>query len=139
MSVHIAKRPYEIPGKQDIQACAEWFCEKYLDVKVNIDIFLDKRLASICGECFYYDDDNFDIYIGGKLPLEEIMITLCHELWHTKQYYEGKLRDMGFGKTKWNRKTYKDLDYLNMPWEIEAHEMETKILAEWRHSKEVKI
>lgn len=138
MTVSIAKRNYNIVGKQDIQDCAEWFCKKYLNIKTDIDIFIDKRLSNICGECFYYDNDNFDIYISGKLSFEETMITLCHELWHTKQYYDGKLKDIGFGKTRWNRKTYKDLDYLDMPWEIEAHAMEAKILAEWRDSKEVK-
>lgn len=133
--VQILKRKYEIAALKEMQACADWFVCKYLDPEVDITISVDKRMSALCGECYSYGKKSFDIYISGKLSYKETMITLCHELWHCKQYYEGKLRDMGFGKTKWERKTYKDVAYSEQPWEIDAHKMETQVLGFWKHTK----
>ena len=69
--------------------------------------------------------------LDSRLDIEQLMITLAHEMVHVKQYAKGQL------KVKYNRKCEPrfiwmgrkyNKDYYDMPWEIEAFSRE-RILA----------
>lgn len=53
--------------------------------------------------------------------LNEIIVTLCHELIHAKQFIDGRLQSKNFN-IFWNGYNYSTTEYLSRPWEIEAYE-----------------
>jgi len=63
--------------------------------------------------------------MGDKIPLEEMMLTLAHELVHAKQFIMGELSPtMRNYKTVYHAKT----PYSRQPWELEAYRKEEKLL-----------
>lgn len=51
---------------------------------------------------------------------EDLLTTICHEMVHLKQYYDGKLRLDGT-TFYWNGEYYsKPIPYMDRPWEKEA-------------------
>lgn len=63
--------------------------------------------------------DSFVVEIDRSLSTEEKLKTLAHELVHVKQYSCGYLNE---SMTRWRGKkvNLSELDYENIPWEIEA-------------------
>jgi hypothetical protein len=61
---------------------------------------------------------------GEKLPYEEIMQTLAHEMVHAKQYLRGEL--CGYSMS-WKGKKPRNYSYDNAPWEREAYKREEEL------------
>lgn len=67
------------------------------------------------------------IELDSRLKLDQLLITLAHEMVHVKQRAKGQLKNhvtrTGREVTLWLGKEYK-MDYYESPWEIEAFSRE---------------
>jgi hypothetical protein len=61
---------------------------------------------------------------------EHYTITLLHELWHVYQHVQGALKDR-YGKRHWKGIDCSNLNYEEMPWEEQAHQMEQVLYEEY--------
>lgn len=95
------------------------------------------------GICLKIKDDI--IIIGIKIhnrPFHEILVTLMHEIAHAKDFISGKL-DHGetpeiviFDGIVYDKTT---IDYLDMPWEIEARKQEVILIEEFLEKSSRKV
>ena len=60
--------------------------------------------------------------------------TLLHELWHVYQHVKGDLRDK-HGKRHWKGIDHSKTDYVDQPWEVEAHKMEEVLYEDYRKAQ----
>lgn len=103
------------------------FAADFLDLDLDSDLVIefDTLKKHQCGFCDY-DEDGVIITIAKRLSLKEMIITLFHEMIHVKQYAEGRLEQNGV----WLGEKI-DCAYDEMPWEIEAHEMESVMVKQF--------
>jgi len=83
------------------------------EIFINIEATTKKGL---CGDCMFWDDNEFTIRLNKSLSISELVTTVLHELVHVSQYLKGMVMD--------TTSAYKDRWH-----EIEAHAME-KLLKE---------
>ncbi len=98
------------------------FACSYLKLNSDFVIEFETLKKHQCGFCDY-DEDEIIVTIAKRLSEKDIIRTLFHELVHVKQYSDGRLNH----KRMWEGKVY-DCDYENFPWEIEAYELEEKMM-----------
>lgn len=114
---------YEVnntPKKLDtalLDKAVSFACD-YLDLDVDLTIEFERLKKDQCGFCDY-DDDEVILTIAKRLSVREALVTLFHEMIHVQQYVSGRLQH----GSRWLGKVY-DCDYFDLPWEIEAHELE---------------
>lgn len=72
----------------------------------------------------------FEIEIHNQLSPQNYTKTLLHELWHVFQHIKGDLRDKR-GIRCWKGMDCSNLDYQEMPWEIEAIEKEQELYEDY--------
>jgi hypothetical protein len=101
------------------------FACKYLQLDVDLTVEFDTLQKYQCGHCDY-DEDEVIVTIAKRLSKKEAIQTLFHELVHVKQYADGRL-EHGY---KWLGKVYED-DYSKLPWEVEAFDLEQKMMEEF--------
>jgi hypothetical protein len=99
--------------------------------RCQIDIHLKKcrKAKDILGSCIGIDDHilprHFYIEVEKTQTPKMLLQTLGHELTHAKQFALGELkypkRNLAVSKWKGESITDSDIDYWDMPWEIEAH------------------
>jgi hypothetical protein len=113
-----------LPNKLSIELLdrAILFASDFLELDVDLLILFESLKNHQCGFCVY-DQDEVVITIAKRLSKQEVIKTLFHEMVHVKQYAEGRLGHVGV----WLGQKY-DCDYVDLPWEIEAHEMEQKMM-----------
>ena len=99
------------------------FAADFLDLEVDLLIEFESLKKHQCGFCDY-DADEIILTISKRLSVQEMIVTLFHEMIHVKQYADGRLEQVGV----WLGKKY-ECAYNQLPWEIEAHEME-KVMME---------
>lgn len=108
------------------------------NIKVNIKLInrlCDKE--SVFGDCIWEDDVNrpkeFTIRVDSQLPLRTMLETVAHEMVHVKQWAKGEMRQlMTQHKIRFKDKLYSnDVDYWDLPWEIEAHGREKGLFVRW--------
>jgi hypothetical protein len=88
---------------------------------INIEITLGKFDCSGVMDC-EQDEDGihlFDMEINTATSLQELAVTVFHEMKHVEQTVTGKL-----GQLTWKGKCHKDTPYMERPWEIEAYAFE---------------
>ena len=83
-------------------------------IEINI-----KKMNGYEGTCIDGDEREYFIEINRKQSLENFCVTLCHEMVHVKQYAEGRLT-----QTTWMNEPLPELPYRELPWEVEAWDME---------------
>ena len=95
-----------------------------LDIPDNVwvDIEFTNDYASN-GGCVHCDEEDgyemFTIDINKKQSIEQIVVTLLHEMKHVEQYATGRLdQDSWLGEAK------PVAEYEDLPWEKEAFEFE---------------
>lgn len=94
------------------------FAADFLELDVDLLVEFGNLKKHQCG-FLDYDEDEVVITIAKRLSVHEMIVTLFHEMVHVKQYAEGRLEQVGV----WLGQKY-DCDYVDLPWEVEAHEME---------------
>jgi len=62
---------------------------------------------------------------GERLPFEQMMQTIAHEMVHAKQYFRGELNS--YGSRVWKGRNAEGWKYENQPWEREAFRLEEKL------------
>lgn len=105
---------------------------------------------NIVGDCGWEDDNirprEFMIRLDANMGNRKMLISLAHEMVHVKQYAKGEMRDMiRNSATKWHRESVNtsDVDYWDLPWEIEAHGREVGLYERfkrhwWKEEKNAK-
>ena len=90
------------------------------------------------------DDNDIEIEIArndrcGKIPMEDLMVNIAHEMIHAQQIAEGRLVNDGFclrgeGDEQslayahtWEGEKFYNLPYSDQPWELEAYSREREV------------
>jgi hypothetical protein len=120
---------YEIVNKpKKIEAAlldrAVSFSCNYLELEVDFILIFKSLRNNLYGHCDY-DDAEIIITIATRLSPDNIIRTLFHELAHVKQYTSGH-REEGMANFWMGNSFYGP--YENLPWEVEAFEIEEKIM-----------
>lgn len=120
---------YEIvnkPKKIDtalLDRAVSFSCD-YLQLEVDFILTFKSLRNNVYGFCDY-DEDEVIITIAKRLSANNTIRTLFHELTHIKQYTDGH-RETGHPNV-WRGNCFYG-PYESLPWEIEAFEMEEKIM-----------
>ena len=108
------------------------FCAKKLMPKMNLDITVNLcKPTGAMGYCCEADNKRtFELEIDKSQSLRELLETVAHEMVHVKQYAR---RELDPNKEVWMGKTYnpKDVNYWDLPWEIEAHGREVGLFVRY--------
>lgn len=127
---------------------SRWSCKKLLHNKLYKQIELNIQLINpdqfLKDETFGYCEVDeyagpyarvFTIGITTKFNMMRTLSVLAHEMVHLKQYAVGELRHCNkTGNLRWNRSDIVDngnIDYWDLPWEIEAHGREKGLVYQW--------
>lgn len=100
------------------------FACNYLELNIDFTIEFVKLKPYQCGFCDY-DEDEIILTIAKSLSKDEMIKTIFHEMVHIKQYVDGRLENGS--PPIWLGMVYED-KYENLPWEIEAFEIEQKMI-----------
>ena len=113
-----------------------WFVRNHMP-KHKLDITVHHRgllREGVYGWCTVQDCDwkprCFLLEIHNRLNLNDYLMTLFHELVHVHQHVRGDLRDKGQLRL-WKGIDCSELDYDELPWELEAEAMESSLLHEY--------
>ena len=92
---------------------------------LDINVEIKKLTGDAVGWCMMEDTHKeFTIEVSKDLTLKDFVTTLCHEMVHVKQYVRKELfSECNFYETR--------EEYMNLPWEVEAYEMQEVLLERW--------
>ena len=93
-----------------------------LDIEVNLGNY--EKTQNVMGQCLHVDGNEFYLDIDNKQKLYDLILTVCHEMVHVKQYSRKQLKE-DFPRTLWFGKSY--TDGRCYPWELEAWDMQSKL------------
>jgi hypothetical protein len=123
-------------GRIDLLKNSAKFYAKYLNImnfKYKVLIHSEPNLRKHDGNngvACVTGDKEITILIDSKLKLPQMLITLAHEMVHTKQFvrgqYRGEIARNGRFRKIWLGKKY-SVEYLKRPWEIEAFRRECEL------------
>lgn len=123
-------------SKRRCTDAVEWFVAKYLP-RHKIEITVNHRgllREGVYGYCSVTDCDwkprEFLIEIHNRLNEEDYIKVILHEMQHLLQHIRGDLRDKR-GIRCWKGVDCSDLDYEEMPWELDAHQREEELYEEY--------
>jgi hypothetical protein len=126
-----------------IERVADYLGLYELDAYIEIEIkkYCDGGAGGFCNG----DDNDVLIEIArndavGRIPMDQMMINIAHEMVHAQQMASGRLINKGlvFRKEKDGSQTlttkqifdgveYVGVPYMEQPWEIEAYGLEEKV------------
>ena len=102
---------------------------------IDIEIALPEDISPAKALVHEDDTDVFFISLSQELLTldmkDELIETICHEAIHIKQYIRKELKESKWSNVQiWKGKpVFTDsLDYYDLPWEIEAYNMEEDIV-----------
>ncbi len=95
---------------------------KKLEIEIQINNLKDRAV----GYCMMQDDNRtFELEVDKKLGVEEMIVTVCHEMVHVKQYARNEL---GINDNHDNE------DYFDLPYEKEAYGLQETLLEEYKNT-----
>ena len=108
---------------------ALWFAKSYLLPRHKIDEIEIESVKGLLahGDCYDADDRSFIIRVNKELSKEELLTTIFHEFVHIKQFIKKEFGGDIFAISN-DKVAYED-----RPYEIEAFELEKKILEEYNN------
>lgn len=122
---------YEIVNKPNkietvlLDSAVSFACS-YLQLDIDMTIEFESLKRNQCGFCDYDGEyDEVIVTIAKRLSVKDAIRTLFHELVHVRQYVDGRL-EVGSPQI-WYGVAIED-KYENLPWEIEAFEIEEKMM-----------
>jgi Zn-dependent peptidase ImmA (M78 family) len=116
------KKPRKM--KTDLLDKAVVFACDYLELDLDLIVEFENLKENKFGYCDY-DEDEVIVTISKNLSVEDMIRTFFHEMVHVHQYDSGKLEN---GKNqRWFGVEY-DCEYEELPWEVEAFEVEQKMM-----------
>ena len=90
-----------------------------LDIQVHLGNY--EQTQNVMGQCLHIHGNEFQIDIDNKQKIYDLIVTVCHEMVHVKQYARKELKE-DFPRTLWFNKEYSDGRCY--PWELEAWKMQ---------------
>ena len=104
----------------------------HIDIPDNVNVTFEFAKSNSCGGCvdMEVDEDGvhqFYVDLNSKQSAEELTATVFHELKHVEQNANRRL-----DQTIWLGKDYKDVQYADRPWEIEAYAFEEQMMGLYR-------
>lgn len=152
MVIDIFGKPENI-SKKEVLYAAKFFAECMTGPRLskNLDLMITfNKLKEAEGYCFPVDDyekngpRTFEIEIDKVMGRKDILRVLAHEIVHVKQYARKELKKLEGNVASWNGKTLRvtgdHIQYLFLPWEIEAFGTERALVVAYlTHLKQQKI
>ena len=133
MTVNISDSPGRVNRKK-VKAAVKFYAEFLMSRRLANNLRIDVKFGDLIGhhDCeamVNWEDCNwrprwFTIQLDKTLGMRTMLILLAHEMVHVKQHATGEARD-NLRKPNlffWHGKTFDstDVDYYDLPWEIEA-------------------
>jgi hypothetical protein len=140
----------------------DWFCDKFFNrfKSYNIEFDLCKIEGNVQGWCLEIDRNASHIEIDKRLKGDDFITCVLHELVHVKQQFKKELVELNGKAKRWKDEIHigimnfsdmdkieaekirmmaltKDVfvsDYMDLPWEKEAYEMQETLLIEWKEN-----
>ena len=137
-----------------------WFCDKFFNrfKSYNIEFDLIKIKGNVQGWCMDIDKNASHIEIDKRLKGDDFITCVLHELVHVKQQFKKELVELNGKAKRWKNEIHigimnfsdmdkieaekirkmaltKDVfvtDYMELPWEKEAYEMQETLLIEYK-------
>lgn len=96
--------------------------------ELKLHIVFDKSISH-AGDCIVDLEESFaTLTINKNLDLDDMFITLFHELTHVHQICNGHLKQShSSSNCTWKGKKYSHLQYEDFPWEVEARQKENEM------------
>lgn len=97
---------------------------------IDIEVKLNKMTDDAVGYCLMGESNrHFELEIDKDLNIKDLVMTLCHEMVHVKQYVRKEMDDWnGLAVARWKNKTVlPETSYYDLPWEKEAYELQAKL------------
>lgn len=93
---------------------------------IEIDINLKKIGGDVAGYCMQLDTNReFEIEVDKTLSVRDLVLTVCHEMVHVKQYVRKEMDECG---RRWKKaEISNDTPYMELPWEKEAYRLQAKL------------
>ena len=121
--------------KRLVRSAVDWFVSNFLG-KYQVEIDIEDRglnREGLYGSCTVLDRNSrpreFLIEMNNTLDDMAYLSTLFHELIHVKQRVLSQFKTK-YEKDYWFGKLIDpDTEYKNLPWEVEAHQMEESVTA----------
>lgn len=111
------------------------FCVKTLMPRMNLDVTVNLcKPTGAMGYCLQEENNRtFELEIDKTQSLRGLLETVAHEMVHVKQYARGELyQGIRVNKHRWQGEWLEDnIDYWDLPWEIEAHGREIGLFVRW--------
>ena len=122
------KRKREIAESAMIHCISEVMPRmRTLDIELTLKKIKDEEVVGWCHEG--ENKREFFIDIEKSLDGEDLIETVCHEMVHVWQSATRKMKDLPFGRKMYMGKVYDETTaYEDEPWEVEAYEMQGKLL-----------
>jgi len=140
----------------------DWFCDKFFNrfKSYNIEFDLCKIEGNVQGWAMEIDKNASHIEIDKRLKGDDFITCVLHELVHVKQQFKKELVELNGKAKRWKDEIHigimnfsdmdkieaekirmmaltKDVfvsDYMDLPWEKEAYEMQETLLIEWKEN-----
>jgi len=140
----------------------DWFCDKFFNrfKSYNIEFDLCKIEGNVQGWAMEIDRNASHIEIDKRLKGDDFITCVLHELVHVKQQFKKELVELNGKAKRWKDEIHigimnfsdmdkieaekirmmaltKDVfvsDYMDLPWEKEAYEMQETLLIEWKEN-----
>jgi len=109
------------------------FAQDYLGIKetavltIKFSRGLDEHVCGYCDEVDI-DEDWVEVELNTTLKRESMIATIFHEMVHVQQILTKRL--VQGSPSTWNGIEYGN-DYSELPWEIEAYDLEEKMVREF--------
>ena len=97
---------------------------------IEIEVKLTALTGDAVGYCLMGDTNrDFELEIDKNLNIKDLVMTLCHEMVHVKQYFRKEMDDWnGLAVARWkNKAVLPNTNYYDLPWEKEAYELQAKL------------
>ena len=107
-----------------------------LDICVHLD-----KLPEADGYCLAVTNREFNLEIEKTLTEDDFITAICHEMVHVKQFARGETKDVNLFTKQWKGTDYISAystvdEYMTLPWEKEAYEMQEILLKKFKKSAE---
>ena len=106
--------------------------------KANVDVEIlvvkkidDYLLGSCIGDKSYIEIELAKTDVNGEISLNDMMLTLAHELVHAKQLIRGELHPT---RREWKKQDCTNQSYFKRPWEKQAYIMEDDLYNKFWHN-----
>jgi len=114
-----------------------------LDINIKLKRFSKDTSFGYClpaDEYEVYDrPKRFELEINSGARLRRVLETVAHEMVHVKQFAKGELyQGIRAAKHRWQGDWIDDnIDYWDLPWEIEAHGREVGLFVRWAEKEKL--